>query len=175
MSRLASLTQRGHGASSHDFSCRGQQPSREVKLTITQACTTTQPRWEGCPATKGGRCPALSPGHVLTRSCYTWTSSSSRSTSCSSTSLRNATWFPLPFCTRRSLTTLALRRACPRCCYNVRVLDVGRLWCAPHWCQVPGLLPVPSFLRLYSTVGFPNAVLLHSCLHGGQVGTQITY
>ena len=28
----ASLTPRGHGASSHDFCCCGQQPSREVKL-----------------------------------------------------------------------------------------------------------------------------------------------
>ena len=57
----ASLTPRGHGASSHDFSCRGQQLSREVKLTITQACTTTkQPSWEGYPATKDGRCPVLS-------------------------------------------------------------------------------------------------------------------
>ena len=52
------------------FEFHGQQPSREVKLTITQACTTTQPRWEGCPATKGGRCPALSPGDVSPKLLY---------------------------------------------------------------------------------------------------------
>ena len=103
---------------------------------------------------------------VLTRSCSTWTSSSSWSSSCSPTPLRNATWFPLPFCTRRSLTTLALRRSCPRLRSPlVRASLVPSSW--PAACAFVAL-------RLYSTVGFPNAVLLHSCLNGGQVGTQIT-
>ena len=39
----------------------GQQPSREVKLAVTQACMSTQPSREGHPATKGGRRPVLSP------------------------------------------------------------------------------------------------------------------
>ena len=85
------------------------------------------------------------------------------------------TWFLLTFCTRRSLTILALRRASPRCCFNVRVLDLGRFWCTPLWCPVPVLLPVPSFVWLYGTVGLPKAVLLHSCLNGGQVASQISY
>ena len=111
----------------------------------------------------------------LTRSRSTWTSSSSCSTSCSSTSLRKATWFLLTFCTRRSLTTsrtttrlttVLFQRSCPRPWSPL---------CTLLWCPVPVLLPVPSYVWLYGTVGLPKAVLLHSCLNGGQVASQISY
>ena len=71
----ASLTPRGMGPliSRLKAGCAGvsRLPGQPCKsggegFQTGKPCTTTQPRREGCPANKGGRCPALSLGYVLT-------------------------------------------------------------------------------------------------------------
>ena len=59
-----SLTQRGHGASLPDFGCLVQQTSREVKLSIVQACTVFLTLVSGRRATKIVPLPSEGPLHV---------------------------------------------------------------------------------------------------------------